>query len=137
MSIQRHWFSGETQVLFATILESDAESGESVQCGIVVTCGACEGGRGMHVREVRLQVEDMDGMNLNGKDSLGILQRAMMGGRKRRREDTSMRERYVAYLKRKMERKEKKMRREGRLDMACLLFGLSVFASFLSFVWGM
>ncbi|KAJ8648958.1 hypothetical protein MRB53_001981 [Persea americana] len=133
VSVQRQWFSGETQVRFATIL---GRGSDWVQCGIVVTCEVyCEGerGDGVQVREVCLQVEDMDGMNLNGEESLEILQMAMEGKRKRRREEEG-RERYLQYLKRKMERKEEKMRREGRLDTACLVVGLSIFAAFLGFI---
>ncbi|KAJ8630493.1 hypothetical protein MRB53_023816 [Persea americana] len=87
VSVQRHWFSGKTQIRFATIL---GRGSHLVQCGIVVTCEGCEGergGGGVQVREVCLQVEDMDGMNLNGEESLGILQMGMEGKRRRRREE--------------------------------------------------
>lgn len=103
----------------------------------MVTCGGCEGERdgGVQVREVCLQVEDMDGMNLNGEESLGILKRVMEGGRMRRWGDEEERKRYLEYLKRKMERKEEKMRRELRLDTACLVVGLSIFAAFFGLIF--
>ncbi|KAA8518534.1 hypothetical protein F0562_016008 [Nyssa sinensis] len=84
VSVQRHWLSGEVQVRFASILAGDHKrsASEFVQCGIVVTCSGSEGGK-MLVREVYLQVEDMDGMHLKGKESLVILQRALEGKRRR------------------------------------------------------
>ncbi|XP_068659142.1 F-box protein At2g27310-like [Aristolochia californica] len=137
VSVQRHWLSGEIQVRFASVLNrfpvglSDAES---VQVGILVTC---EGGE-QHVREVSLQVEDMEGMSLSGRDSLVVLQGAMEGYRRKKREtkkeEEEERQRYLEFLERKRVMKEKKMRNEGRLDMACVLIGLLIFAAFWAFV---
>ncbi|XP_058108986.1 probable F-box protein At2g36090 [Magnolia sinica] len=130
VSVQRHWLSGEIQARFATVLIAEPE-GEWITCGVLVTCGECG-----EVREVSMQVEDMDGMSLNGRDSLVILQRAMEGGRAtKEREIERMRERYGEYVRRKREKKEKKLRREGRLDLACVLLGVHVFSSFLWFVF--
>lgn len=132
VSVQRHWLSGEVHVRFATILGGGerGSSSESAQCGVVITCGGSQGGE-LVVREVSLQVEDMDGMHLNGKDSLGILQRALEGkmGRKGRREEEG-RKRYQEYLERKRERKERQLRTEGTLDMLFMAFGVLAFASF-------
>ncbi|KAL0344814.1 UNVERIFIED_CONTAM: putative F-box protein [Sesamum radiatum] len=72
VTVQHHWLTGEVQARFATILAADHGH---VQCGIEVTWGRSEGG----VREVSLEIEDMDGMHLNGKDSVVILQGAMEG----------------------------------------------------------
>ncbi|XP_059646628.1 probable F-box protein At2g36090 [Cornus florida] len=137
VSVQRHWLSGEVQVRFASILAGDKKgsASELVQCGIVVTCGASEEGE-MQVREVNLQVDDMDGMFLTGKESLVILQRALegkrgKGGRKREEEGRGI---YQEYLERKRERGERKLRTEGTLDTLCVGFGLSIFALFCFFV---
>uniref|UniRef100_A0A2N9EXI9 F-box domain-containing protein n=1 Tax=Fagus sylvatica TaxID=28930 RepID=A0A2N9EXI9_FAGSY len=135
VSVQRHWLSGEVQVRFATILAGErGASSEFVQCGVVITCGGSQGG-GLLVKEMSLQVEDMDGVHLNGKESLVILQRAMEGkkGIRRRREEEG-RKRYQEFLERKKERKEKKLRTEGTLDMLCVAFGVLGFASFWLFV---
>ncbi|KAK4478769.1 hypothetical protein RD792_014268 [Penstemon davidsonii] len=75
VTVQRHWLTGEVQVRFASILAVDRGH---VQCGIVVTCGGSESGE-MQVREVSMEMEDMDGMHLNGKDSLVILDGALEG----------------------------------------------------------
>ncbi|KAB1222482.1 hypothetical protein CJ030_MR2G027650 [Morella rubra] len=135
VSVQRHWLTGEVQVLFASILAGErGSSSEFVQCGILVTCGGSEGGD-LLVREVSLQVEDLDGTHLNGKDSLVILQRALEGRRvgSGRTEDQG-RKRYQEYLEKKKERKDRRQRTEGTLDMLCMAFGVVVFASFWLFV---
>lgn len=89
----------------------------------------------MQVREIYLQVEDMDGVNLNGKDSLVILQKAMeVGKRSKRRGGEEGKERYQDYLKLKGERKEMKLRREGRLDTMCMAFGVSIFTALSMFL---
>ncbi|KAK9289809.1 hypothetical protein L1049_007969 [Liquidambar formosana] len=135
--VQRHWLTGEVQVRYSSILAVDHNKGSSsefVQCGIVVTCGGSEGGE-MQVREVSLQAEDMDGMHLNGKDSLVVLQTAFEGKRlKRGRSGEVGRKRYEDFLAKKRERRERKARTEGRLDMMCVAFGVSIFAAFWIFV---
>ncbi|XWS59445.1 hypothetical protein CRYUN_Cryun08bG0122400 [Craigia yunnanensis] len=131
LTVHRHWLSGEVHVKFAAVLpcgESGAAT-ELVQCGVMVTCGGSARGE-LHVREVSLQVEDMDGMYLNGKDSLVILKRGLEGKRRRgkNREEERKKE-FAEFFERKRERKEKKMRREGTLDMICVAFGVLAFAS--------
>ncbi|XP_050382750.1 probable F-box protein At2g36090 [Argentina anserina] len=137
VSVQRHWLSGEVHARFASILTGErGTASEFVQCGVVVTCGAGAEGGELQVREVSLQVEDMDGMHLNGKDSLIILERGLEGrkGRKGRRREEEGRRRYEEYLERKRERKEKKMRTEGTLDTLCVTFGVLGFFLFWLFI---
>ncbi|PRQ44041.1 putative F-box domain-containing protein [Rosa chinensis] len=136
VSVQRHWLSGEVHARFASILPGQrGTASEFVQCGIVVTCGAGSEGGELQVREVSLQVEDMDGMHLNGKDGLVILQRGLEGrkGRNGRRGEEGRR-RYGDYLERKRERKEKKKRTEGTLDTLCVTFGVLGFFLFWLFI---
>ncbi|XP_052175921.1 probable F-box protein At2g36090 [Diospyros lotus] len=123
VSVQRHWLSGEVQVQFATVLGAS----ETVQCGIVVTCGGSEGGE-MQVREVSLQVEDMDGMHLTGKDSMDILHQALGGKKENIIKDREVegRRRYREYLEMKRNRRDKKLRIEGTLDMLCVAFGFGL-----------
>ncbi|PIN14189.1 hypothetical protein CDL12_13195 [Handroanthus impetiginosus] len=130
--VQRHWLTGELQATFASILAADDGDG-GVQCGIVVTCGGSEGGE-MQVREVRLEIEDMDGMHLNGKESLVILQGALEGKKgtgKNRVEEA--RRRYREYAEMKRERRERKLRKEGALDLLWVAFGVSIFYFFWSY----
>lgn len=137
VAVQRHWLSGEVQVRFASILAADHKGPTRghVQCGVVVTCGKSEGGE-MQVREVSMEMEDMDGMHLNGKDSLVILHRALDGKRgKAINRGEEGRRRYGAYVEMKRERKERKMRTEGALDIMCVAFGVIMFVAFWCFVW--
>lgn len=137
VSVQRHWLSGEVHVRFASVLAPAGERGsstESVTCEVVVTCGGSQGGEWFQVGEVCLIVEDLEGMQLKGKDSLVILQRALEGKRGNSgRRVMEGRNRYEEYLERKRERKERKARTEGALDiLSASLFGLS---AVFSLVW--
>lgn len=125
VSVERHWLSREVHVRYASVASH-------VMCRVEVTC---VGGMGpvMHVTEVSLKMEDMDGAHLTGRESLVILQRAFegkrgKGGGRREREEEGRR-RYLEYLERKRERRERNKRREGRLDMMCAGFGVAIFAA--------
>ncbi|KAM7522564.1 hypothetical protein LguiA_012466 [Lonicera macranthoides] len=74
LSVRRYSMGEDVQLLYVTVLPGDSQVGatDPVQCRIVVTCGG-----EMHVREVNMQVQDMDGVNLSREDSLVILQWAM------------------------------------------------------------
>lgn len=127
--VQRHWLTREVQARYASIHGH-------VQCEIVVTCG---GGGGedemMHVKEVCLQMEDMDGMHLNGKDSLVFLQRALEAKRRSGNNRAQLgQRRYKEYVEMKKQRSERKLRAEGALDTLCVTFGVSIFALFCSFL---
>ncbi|CAN4118802.1 unnamed protein product [Withania somnifera] len=129
VSVQRHWLTGEVQVRFSSILTVDQNRGH-VMCEIVVTCGGSEVGE-MQVREVSLEVEDLDGNHLNGRESLVILQKVLEGkrGNGAKRGEIG-RKRYKEFLERKRERKEKNLRREGALDVLFVAFGISIFVAF-------
>ncbi|KAL0410150.1 UNVERIFIED_CONTAM: putative F-box protein [Sesamum latifolium] len=133
VSVERHWLTGEVQVRYASILAVDQMQ---VQCGIVVRCGGTECGDEMQVREVSLEIEDMDGTHLNGKDSLVFLQGALEGkkGTGINRVEEGQR-RYKAYVEMKRERRERKLRTEGALDMLCVAFGVSIFVAFCCFLF--
>ncbi|CAI9762148.1 unnamed protein product [Fraxinus pennsylvanica] len=132
VTVQRHWLTGEVQMRFASILAVDRGH---VQCGIVVTCAGSEEGEMMQIREICLEIEDMDGMHINGKGCLGILRRAMEGkkGKGRNRLQEGQR-RYKEYLEMKKERQERKVRTEGTLDILCVAFGVSCFVAFWCFI---
>ncbi|XP_052173354.1 probable F-box protein At2g36090 [Diospyros lotus] len=125
VSVNRHWLSGDIQVRFATVLAGQ-QAGEPVSCTAVVTCGGREGGE-LQVKEVSFQVEDMEGKNLSGRESLVILQEAMELGERRREKKGEEREIHAEFLKMKKERIERKQRREKRLDMVCMATGVTIF----------
>ncbi|KAM7522552.1 hypothetical protein LguiA_012454 [Lonicera macranthoides] len=129
VSVERHYTPEEVQLTYVTVLPGSSRVGSSdpVQCRIMVTCGGEEGGE-MHVREVNMQVQDMDGFNLSGEDSLVILQGAM--GCERRMQ-VKGRERYEEFLEMKRERRKRIERREKRVDLVCLIIRVIIFVILL------
>ncbi|GER29045.1 F-box family protein [Striga asiatica] len=128
---RRHWLTGEVQVRYLSVVAA-----AHVQCGVVVTCGEKEGGGGLvQVREVSLEMEDVDGTRLNGRDSLIFLQGALDGGRGtgRNRVEEGLR-RYGEYVEMRRERRERRMRREGVMDVLCVAFGVCAFLLFCCFL---
>ncbi|KAK6944076.1 hypothetical protein RJ641_025178 [Dillenia turbinata] len=138
VSVKRHWLSGEIQIRFATVLSGERNKSspcELVQCGVVITCGGAQEGERLQVKEVSLQVENLDGTHLSGMDSLVILERAMEG---RMGNEGKMREigkRYEEFLEMKRERRERMLRREGRLDMLCVALGVTIMTVFCFFIF--
>lgn len=149
VSVQRHWLTGDIQVRYGTVVAGEPRRGsaaEVVQFGAVVTFGAGKskggggggggGGDWEEVTEVSLQVEDMEGRNLNGRDSLVILRAAMAGGRRRKmgRERGEAKEQFEEFEEMKRERKRRQHRAERALDLACMAAGVTIFVAFWSFI---
>ncbi|XP_073146946.1 F-box protein At2g27310-like [Henckelia pumila] len=120
------WISEDLQLRYATVA-SDSR-GNSVQCAVVVNCGGAE----LEVKEVSMQVEDMEGKIVGGRDSLVILRGAMVGERKRSDVDLE-REIHELFRRNKEDFRERKLRRERGLDMAFIVTGLSFFFLFFIF----
>lgn len=136
VSVVRHWLTGEIQLRYATIMDGPASTTatEHVQCGMTVTCGG-EDGDAVHVREVGLHVEDMEGRHLSGQESLVVFRNAIEGGKRKKENRVGEgKERFEEFLLKRREMREKKQRRERALDMACILAGVSIFVAFWSFV---
>ncbi|XAR60167.1 hypothetical protein NMG60_11033425 [Bertholletia excelsa] len=130
--VDRNWLTGDIQLRFATVLAGD-RAGEFVQCVVMVTCGGR--GRGdLHVREVSLQVEDIEGKQLTWKDSLVILKQAIEKGERRKKNAAEEKEWYELFVKMKRERRERKRRGETRLELACIASAVSIFVAFWVFV---
>ncbi|KAB1227168.1 hypothetical protein CJ030_MR1G029032 [Morella rubra] len=133
VSVQRHWLTGDIQLQFANIMAGDTASSEFVQCGVVVNCGGKEGGE-MHLREVSLVMEDMEGKHLNGGDSLVILKEAMESGKRKKDRIGEEKKRFEEYVELKRESRERKRKRERALDMLCSLTGATLFVTFWYFI---
>lgn len=137
VSVRRHWLTGEVQVKFASILAGDGGMGserESVQCEIMVTCGGEEGGE-VHVRDVSMVMEDMEGKVLSGKESLVIVDGAMeRGERRKEKSGEEGTERYNEFVERRRDRRERKHRREKIWDLVCIASGFSSLMAFCSFL---
>ncbi|GAA0153965.1 hypothetical protein LIER_12077 [Lithospermum erythrorhizon] len=132
VSVNRHWLTGEVQLTFVTIHKGPTSG--HVQFRVVVMCGGSERGE-MQIREVSLEVEDMEGVHMYGKDSLVILQRALEGkrGRGNLREEEGRRK-YKEFLEMKERRKEKQLKREEVMDVLGVGFGISIFVVFWWFM---
>lgn len=128
---RRHWLSEDIQLRYASVV--DGGDGELVQCAAVVTCGGKEGGE-LQVREISMQVEDMEGKILTGLDSLRILDAAMEG--QRWKSDVKMqRDLYEMFLRMKIQSRERKQKRERSLDMVCIAAGVAIFMAIWTFVF--
>lgn len=122
LEARRHWLTSDVQFRYATVVMAGEQ--HPVQCAVLVTCGDA------HVREVSLQVEDMEGKVLPGRDSLVILGRAMEG--QRCKCDKSLeKDMYETFLNMRLNFREMKQRRERYLDMACVVTGILLFFAIL------
>lgn len=135
VEVRRHWITGEIQVRYATVMAAGGGAGgggEFVDCNVVVTCGAKEGGD-LHVREINMQVEDMEGKIIRGEDILVILHAAME--EKRRKVVVGEEKKiYEKFLEIRREWRLRKQNRERRLDMVCITTGVSIFMAFWMFI---
>ncbi|KAI4378657.1 hypothetical protein MLD38_016107 [Melastoma candidum] len=129
VEVQRQWSTGDVRVKFAMTVGVTTEGEGTAQCVVVVTCREGEG-----VREVSLQVEDVEGTVMSGRESLGILTGAMRGerGRGKARAEEERR-RFEEFERRKRERKESRRRREGRVDVVFVAVGVMCYVLF----WGL
>ncbi|KAI3832600.1 hypothetical protein MKW98_002146 [Papaver atlanticum] len=135
VSVQQHWLTGEIELKFATIMASGGGNrDELAESEIVVTCGGSSGGE-LHVTEVSLKMQDMDGSNLSGKDSLVILKNGMVNGKRIAAKEDAGKKRYEEYLRIKKEREERKLRREGRLDAICISLAVLVCSGLCMLAW--
>ncbi|OEL34764.1 hypothetical protein BAE44_0004220 [Dichanthelium oligosanthes] len=109
VSVDRHWYTGETLVRFAVVLGG---------CKFEATVACAEGsGR---VGEVSLAVEDADGAAVSGEGTLRLLAAAMEAPRRGgEREPEEAKRRYQEFVRRKKGRKESKARREALVDLCC------------------
>ncbi|CAA7404423.1 unnamed protein product [Spirodela intermedia] len=114
VSVERQWYTGEILVRFAVVLDG----GGAAAIAVV----ACEE-ETMQPREVRLTVEDADGMLLNGRESLAVLAAALDGGRQRggAAGEAESRRQYREYAKRGTARKERRIEHGGGLlELRCV-----------------
>ncbi|KAK4780142.1 hypothetical protein SAY87_016248 [Trapa incisa] len=144
VSIRRHPLTGNVQVRYNTVVAGESQRGsaaEVVQFGTKVTFTAGKskggsGGEGLEVAEVSLLVEDMEGRNLNGRDSLVILRKAMEeGGRKRgERGSGEAKERFKEFKEMKRERKRRQNRTEMAVDLAWAASWAIIMVAFWSYI---
>ena len=131
VSVQRHWLTRDLEIVYAVVLAGDQRSSEFVQCKIKVTCCGKVGGK-MHAKEINLMVEDMDGKQVSGKESLVIFQRAIENGKRKEVKEDEAKETFEKFLWMKRQRRERKRRREKAMDVLAIVIVITIF---LFFCW--
>ncbi|XP_049932373.1 probable F-box protein At2g36090 [Nymphaea colorata] len=129
LEVERYWYSDlEYQIKFGTVLPLEREC---IYCAVSVRCGGCEEGE-LKVREIAMTMEDVEGRNLLGRESMDIFGRAL--GSVRRKGEEVLKRKYAEFLRTRSENKERKAKRDKRIDMACVLSGVSAFVAFCAFM---
>ncbi|GLJ55206.1 hypothetical protein SUGI_1184610 [Cryptomeria japonica] len=105
---------------------------KAVQCKLVMKFRLSDGDNtSLKMTEVSMQLEDMMGGRVNGRQSLAILERAL--DCTRTNNQNQILESYQKYLREQRKLREAKMRNEGRLNSLFILCGIVAFASFWSY----
>ncbi|CAF1862987.1 hypothetical protein Bca4012_033331 [Brassica carinata] len=141
VSAKRNWLTGDLEIRFSTVVTGK----RAAEVAMVLSCGSAEtwkevdeevGGE-VHVREVRLGIEDIEGKCLKGRESVVILQGLLEGKRSRKDgcgEQGRGKGKYEEYVEMKTEWRKKKERREKFQDTICMIFGFSLFVLLWSFI---
>ncbi|KAF2605005.1 hypothetical protein F2Q70_00027977 [Brassica cretica] len=127
VSAKRNWLTGDLEIRFSTVVTA-AETWKEVDEEV---------GGEVHVREVRLGVEDIEGKCLKGRESVVILQGLLVGKRSRKDgcgEQRRGKGKYEEYVEMKTEWRKKKERREKFQDTIFMIFGFSLFVLLWSFI---
>eukprot|EP00262_Sarcandra_glabra_P006174 TRINITY_DN18300_c0_g1_i2.p1 TRINITY_DN18300_c0_g1~~TRINITY_DN18300_c0_g1_i2.p1 ORF type:complete len:374 (-),score=70.13 TRINITY_DN18300_c0_g1_i2:316-1437(-) len=132
---QRHWPTDKDFLLrFGSILPAKDILPCVVECILVmkfrvVQTGDREGSQTtLKLTELSMQLEDMRGAYVNGRNSLLVLKEALSC--RRSKNYSEVLESCHLYSKAQSELKEEKMRNESRLDRLCILSGIAAFVTF-------
>ncbi|XP_058077743.1 probable F-box protein At2g36090 [Magnolia sinica] len=134
---QRHWPTDKDFLIrFGSVLPAkDILPCQVVECIIVMkfrvinTEGEGEGIQTtLKLTELSMQLEDMAGAHVNGRNSLLVLKEALSC--RRSKNYSEVLESCHLYSKAQSELKEEKMRNESRLDRLCILSGIAAFITF-------
>lgn len=136
---QRHWPIDEDFVLrFGSVLPAkEILPCQVVECILIMKFRVIHTeGEGVQtsikLTELSMQLEDMEGAYVNGRNSLHIIKEALSCGRSKNYSEVL--ESCHLYSKVQSELKEEKMRSESRLDRLCILSGIVAFATFWYYV---
>ncbi|XP_030486644.2 F-box protein At2g27310 [Cannabis sativa] len=132
---QRHWPTDRDFVIrFGSILPAkDILPRQVVECILSTKFRVVQTeGEGIQttlkLTEVSMQLEDMEGSHVNGRNSLLILKEALSC--RRSKNYSEVLESCHLYSKVQDQLKEDKMRNESRLDRLCILCGITAFITF-------
>ncbi|XP_031263798.1 F-box protein At2g27310-like [Pistacia vera] len=136
---QRHWPTDKDFVIrFGSVLPAkDILPCQVVECILIMKFRVIRTeGEGVQttlkLTELSMQLEDMEGAHVNGRNSLLILKEALSCCRSKNYSEVL--ESCHLYSKVQSEFKEEKMRNESRLDRLCILSGIAAFISFCYYI---
>ncbi|KAJ7972810.1 F-box family protein [Quillaja saponaria] len=136
---QRHWPTDKDFVIrFGSVLPAkDILPFQVVQCILIMKFRVIHTEEeGLHTTlkftEVSMQLEDMDGACVNGRNSLLILKEALSC--RRSKNHSEVLESCHMYSKVQSELKEERMRNESRLDRLCIFSGIAAFITFWYYI---
>ncbi|CAI0384978.1 unnamed protein product [Linum tenue] len=131
---QRHWPTDKDFVIrFGSVLSArDILPCQVVKCILVMKFRVIHTeGEGfqttLKLTELSMQLEDMEGAHVNGRNSLLILKEALSC--RRSKNYSEVLESCNLYSKVQSELKEEKMRNESRIDRFCIISGITAFLS--------
>ncbi|KAJ4968906.1 hypothetical protein NE237_015607 [Protea cynaroides] len=132
---QRHWPTDKDFLIrFGSILPSkDILPSQGVECILVMKFRVIhtegEGSQTtLKLKELSMQLKDMGGSHVNGRNSLLVLKEALKSRRSKKYSEAL--ESCLLYSKAQSELKEEKMRNESRLDRLCIISGIAAFITF-------
>ncbi|XP_057964457.1 F-box protein At2g27310-like isoform X2 [Malania oleifera] len=136
---QRHWPTDRDFLIrFGSILPAkDILPCQVVECILLMKFRVIHTeGEGVQttlkLAELSMQLEDMEGAHVNGRNSLLVLREALSCRRSKNYSEAL--ESCHLYSKVQSELKEEKMRSESRLDRLCILSGIAAFVTFWSYI---
>ncbi|XP_074307250.1 putative F-box protein At2g36090 [Silene latifolia] len=134
LGVQRHWPTNKDfLVRFGSVLPAeDTLPCPAVECILLAKFrmfnDAATGCVSIKLKQVSMQLEDMEGSHVNGRNSLMVLKKALSC--KRSRNYSEALECCNLYNKVRSELKEEKMRNESRTDRLCIVSGIAAVATF-------
>ncbi|XP_057538843.1 probable F-box protein At2g36090 [Amaranthus tricolor] len=134
LGVQRHWPDDKDfLVRFGSVLPAeDILPCQVVECILVVKFrmfNNTDSGRvNLELTQVNMQLEDMEGFHVNGRNSLMVLKKALSC--RKSRNYSEVLESCNLYSRVRSEIKEEKMRNESRVDKMCILSGIVAIVTF-------
>ncbi|KVI06854.1 F-box protein At2g27310-like [Cynara cardunculus var. scolymus] len=137
VSARQDWMSNETLLRYVTVLPGTVPN-EVVQCRIEVVLGVGKGGVGLHVKEVSLQMQDLDYNRLHGRDFLVITQGVLLEKNNVKRkvvDDDERRKMYQKFKQLRRQRSEWVKKEEEKMEFAVNVNYALTLVSFLFSVY--
>ncbi|XP_058008693.1 F-box protein At2g27310 isoform X2 [Hevea brasiliensis] len=135
---QRHWPTDKDFVIrFGSVLSAkDILPCQVVECILIMKFRVIHTGEGVQttlkLTELSMQLEDMEGAHVNGRNSLLILKKALSCCRSKNYSEVL--ESCHLYSKVQGELKEEKIRNESRIDRLCIVSGIAAFLTLCYYI---